>query len=113
MSENDNLQTVQRIYKAIAAGDLPTVLKAMADNVELFIPGSENLPPAGLWRGKEGVEQFFKKVNEVLEFEALEPDEFIVGRDSIVVLGHERCRMRKTARLAEINWAHVWTFSGG
>jgi len=113
MSASANLQIVQRIYKAIIDGDLSTLLNAMTDDVEFIIPGSSKNPAAGSWRGRRGVEQWVAAVNGLLAFELLQPDEFIVGRDEVVVLGHERCRMRATGHLVEVQWAHIWTLRDG
>jgi ketosteroid isomerase-like protein len=38
MSEQENLEIVQRGYKAFAEGDLPTLLKLLADDVEWNFP---------------------------------------------------------------------------
>jgi ketosteroid isomerase-like protein len=51
--------------------------------------------------------------SRVLEFELLQADRFIVGPEDVVVLGHERCRMRATGHVVEVQWAHVWTFRDG
>jgi hypothetical protein len=42
-----------------------------------------------------------------LEFQVFQPDEFIVGQNTVVVLGHERCLVRATGRVVEANWAQV------
>ena len=79
---------MQRGYKAFAEGDLPTLLKLLADDVEWnFPPNYAGIPWAQHpWRGRDGVLQAIKMLTEFLEFQVFEPDEFIVGSDTVVVL---------------------------
>ncbi len=115
MSEPKNLQALQRAYKAFADGDISVLLNLLADDVNWnFPPSSVEIPWAQhAWRGRDGVAQSFKTMAEFVEIQVFEPDEFIVGQDSLVVLGHERSKMRKTGRTFEGNWAAVFTFRDG
>ena len=112
MSEQDSLQTVQHAYKAFVEGDLPAFLNLLTDDVE-FLQTPSKLPWAHSWRGRQGVEQYLRTLTEALEFQVFQADEFIVARDSVVVLGHERCRVRATGRVVEANWAMVFTLRNG
>ncbi len=112
MSEQDNLQTVQRAYKAFIEGDLPAILNLVTDDVE-FLQTVSKIPWAHPWRGRHGVEQYFRTLTEALEFQVFQADEFIVAGDSVVALGHERCRVRATGRVVEVNWAQVFTLRNG
>ena len=50
---------------------------------------------------------------EALEFEVFEADEFIPGANDVVVVGHERCRVRATSRVVEVAWVQIFTFRDG
>jgi ketosteroid isomerase-like protein len=121
MSEQENLQTVQRFYKLFIQGDLAALLNLTTDDVEFFPPVSAaahaaealKAPRAYPWRGRKEVEQYFKALAEALEFQELNADEFIVGRDSVVVLGHERCLVRATGRIVEAKWVQIFDFRDG
>lgn len=113
MVEQKNVQIVQRIYKAFMGGDIPAVLNLFTDDAEHRDFFSAKIPWAGVRRGRRGVEQFLKTLVEALEVEVFQPDEFIAGGDSVVVLGHERMRVRATGRMVEANWAHIWTLRDG
>jgi uncharacterized protein len=62
---------------------------------------------------REEFEHYGKAIFEALEFQVFQPDEFIVGRDTVVVLGHERCLVRATGRVVEANWAQIFTLRDG
>jgi uncharacterized protein len=113
MSEDQNLQTVQRVYQAFAAGDIPAMSKLCTDDVDVLIPGSARVLTAGHWHGRDGLNQCVGNLLERLEFQVFQPDEFIVGKDSVAVLGHERCRVRASGRVVEAKWVQVWTLRDG
>ena len=113
MSEKENLQTVQRIYKAIVEGDIPTRLSLVTDDIDLHFFGSNKIPWAGTWRGRDGLGQFLGRIAEALEFQVFQPDEFIAAGNQVVVLGHERCLIRSTGSVVDANWAHIWTLRDG
>jgi uncharacterized protein len=113
MSEHDNLQKVQRAYKAFADGDLPTLLSLVTDDVEFLPPVIASVPSAHPWRGRREVEQYFRTLVESYEFQEFALDEFIVSRDSVVVIGHERCLVRATGRIVEAKWVQIFDFRDG
>jgi uncharacterized protein len=105
MSQQDQVETVGRLYKLFVKGDLPAILKLVTDDVDWEFFGSAKIPWAGPRRGHVGVEQFFRSVGQTTAVETFEPDEFITAADSVVVLGHERKRMRANGHSVEANWS--------
>lgn len=114
MSAEKNISVVQALYAAFGRGDMATVMVGLTDDVEWVLPGpKEVIPFAGTHHGREAVAQFFLKMNETLEFEQLEPREFVAQGDKVVVLGHSRDRMKSTGRTIENEWAAVVTLRDG
>ena len=113
MSEQDNLHIVQRIYQAIVEGDIPTRMSLVTDDCDLTFFGSEKIPWAGRWTGKDGLSRFLGRIADALEFQVFSPDELIVAGNNIVVFGHERRRVRATGKVVDASWAHVWTVRAG
>ena len=56
MSEQENVQIVQRIYDAFGSGDLAAILSLMTDDVDWKFFGSARIPWAGPRIGRSGVE---------------------------------------------------------
>jgi ketosteroid isomerase-like protein len=113
-NEENNLATVKSLYAAFGLGDIPTLFAALADDVEWILPGPPELIPfAGRHRGPDGVMQFFATLNETLEFEKLEAEDFFVKGDKVVVLGRSRTRMKANARAVENDWAAAITLRDG
>ncbi len=114
MSEQDNVQVVQRIYAAFGRGDIPAVLSMLSEGVDWWFHGPATLPFGGRRRGREQVEQFFKALAESVEVDEFGPQgEFIAQNDTVVVLGHERVRAQSTQGAWETDWVHVWTLRDG
>jgi ketosteroid isomerase-like protein len=114
MSAEKNISAVQALYAAFGRGDMATVMAGLSDDIEWVLPGpKEVIPFAGTHRGREAVAQFFLQMNETLEFEQLEPREFVAQGDKVVVLGHSRDRMKSTGRTIENEWAAVVTVRDG
>jgi ketosteroid isomerase-like protein len=115
MDEQANLQTVQRFYQAANDGDLAAILKLIADDLDWKDAGADQdiYPWSTSVHGREEFEHYGKATFEALEFQVFQPDEFIVDRDIVVVLGHERCLVRATGRVVEANWAQIFTLRDG
>ena len=113
-SEQASLQVVRDAYAAFERADIADLLEMLTDDVEWFEPGlPEVLPWAGSRRGAGQVGEFFRALDEALEFEAFEPREFIAQDDSVVVLGFERVRLKSSGRLVETDWAMVFMIRNG
>jgi ketosteroid isomerase-like protein len=113
MSEQDNVQTVQRFYNALFAGDIPTTLTLVTEDVDVLMYGAPIIPWTGPRRGRRELEQNLRLITDAHEFQAFQMNEFIVAKESVVILGNERCRVRATGRVVEAQWAQVFTFRDG
>ncbi len=115
MSGQENLEIVRRGYKAFSEGDMRTLRNLLAEDVEWhFPPTYAGIPWAQHpWRGWDGYLQANKLLSQFLEFQVYQPDEFIAGGDSVVVLGHERCRLKASSRIVEASWIQIFTLRDG
>lgn len=112
MTEQENTRRVQEAFAAFGRGDIPALLNALTDDVEWRVAGPREVPYAGLWRGRQQVEEFFKSLGTV-DIEQFEPQEFITQEDTVVVLGRERFRVKATGKAVENPWALVFRLRQG
>src|SRR5690349_5456345 len=102
MNEQQNTETVQAGYALFGKGDIPNLLKLYTEDIEFIIPGSpQAIPYAGIYRGKEAVATFFRKLNEAVEFERFEPTDYIAQGDRLVALGYGKAQVRATGHSEE------------
>jgi ketosteroid isomerase-like protein len=113
MSEQANVQVIRHAYAAFARGDIQPILDSVADDVEWETPGPTEVPYAGLFRGKDGVADFFRILNDAEEVMFFEAEAFFGEGDRVVALGHYSSRIKETNRDAQTNWAHSFVMRGG
>ena len=104
---------VRQVYEAFGRGDVPAILRLLADNVDWEFVGSPKLAYAGSRRGPAAVAEFFQAVARTDDIQAFEPREFIEAGDNVTVLGWERSKALDTGHVFESDWAHVFTVAGG
>lgn len=113
MSAQENINIVKQTYENFLRGDIESLLKLYAEDVQWDVYGPASLPTAGSWHGRAELAQFFAKVNEMLEAKSFEPQEFIAQDDQVAVLGHYNWTAKPTGRTFSSNWVHVVTLSNG
>lgn len=113
MSEETNIKLIQLAYRNISAGDIPSFLNVLAENVVWIVPDMANVPFAGTWQGRDQVGHFFRRVAEAQDVVEFEPDEFIARREKVIVLGHFTMHVKVTGKLARSQWVHVWKIEDG
>ncbi|MGQ0678486.1 MAG: nuclear transport factor 2 family protein [Actinomycetota bacterium] len=107
----DNLETLKAMYSALVAGDLPTVIGFLSEDVKAHVPGRSQV--AGDYDGMEAVVGYVSKLMELsgatLRFEThaiLADDD-----DHGVVLINDRAEREGRAPL-DVNNVHLWHVSG-
>jgi ketosteroid isomerase-like protein len=113
MSEQANVQVIKKAYTAFARGDVETILDCLAEDVEWETPGPTEIPYAGLFRGKNGVADFLRILNDAEDVLFFEPEAFFGQGDRVVVLGHYSSRIKATNRSAQTNWSHSFVLRNG
>jgi uncharacterized protein len=114
MRERDNVELVQSIYSAFARGDMNSVLAQFADGLEFQRPMPQSIWPwAGRRSGRQGLAEFYTGVSETLEYERLEPRQFIAQDDSVAVVLSERTRVKATGMFFEISEVHLFKLKNG
>jgi ketosteroid isomerase-like protein len=84
----ENVKVLESAYAAFARGDVPAVLAAFHEDITWTVP--ETVPFGGTYRGHEGVGTFFGTLSEQFSDVSVEPQEFIDGGDTIVVVARDR-----------------------
>src|SRR5262245_30558476 len=113
MNETTNLEIIKNAYAAFGRGDIPAILAMCDPSSEWDVPGPKELPWAGTYRGPEGAQKYFATIGAESEVEAFEPQRFVADGDTVIVLGVETVRSRRTGRSYSTHWAHVFTLANG
>ena len=113
MSEQDNLRLVQEGYGDFGRGDIATLLEKFADDIEWVVPGPKSTPLAGIYRGKNEVAGFFKRLSDLAEISSFEPRQFVAQGDTVVAMGRETGRVKSTGRTFVSEWAMAFKVRNG
>ena len=107
------LDIVRQGYAAFARGDIPAILKLVADDVDWEEICPASLPYSGLRRTPAEVGEFFAAISQVEDINLFEPQEFIEAGDNVTVLGYLEAVARDTKQTYETEWVHVFTVRDG
>jgi ketosteroid isomerase-like protein len=108
-----SVDIVRRSYEAFERHDMDAVVADMHPDIEWH--QAQGLPHGGLYRGLDEVRRnIFDPLDEDWwnEFSA-KPDEFLDAGDDVVVLGRYRGTAKRTGKILDVPFVHVWTLSGG
>lgn len=86
----------------------------VADDVEWYVLGSaDELPWAGIFRGKDGVRRWMETLDEHMEYERFELLELFADGDTVIEIVLAGGHARATGRSFESEVVRIWTFREG
>lgn len=112
MSEHDNRQLIEQAYANFKAGDIPTLLQSMSEDITWQLPEVENVPFTGKRQGRGAVAEFFSMLASLQDARSFEPREFIAQGNKVAVLGHYVWQVKANGRTYEADFAHVFALRG-
>jgi uncharacterized protein len=111
--EKSNLQMVQEIYGHFSTGNIPAVFEMLTEDVKYLIPGSPDIPYAGIFNGKQEVGMFYNKLNDTLQYTSFDIQSFAADGERVIVQGAFAGVIKPTRKLFATDWIMVWTFEKG
>jgi ketosteroid isomerase-like protein len=102
---------VRAVYEASNRGDFELARESFHADVELVQPAE--LPGgAGVYRGEEGMVRAVEELLEAYEYFQMDPEEYFVSEDHVVVTVRVRGRGRASGLEVDDRYGHVFTFRG-
>ncbi len=108
MSEQNNIQTIQRAYECFGQGNVAGILNELTSDVIWHVAPVNNVPYTGTRNGQDGAADFFATMAECEDTLQFEPREFIAQGDKVAVIGHYAGRVKTTGREYETYFVHVF-----
>lgn len=104
------IDTVQRIYAAFGRGDVPTILDALAEDVDWEHDSFPNPVP---WlqplTGRAQVPRFFEALNGAVDMKRFEVSELFSQGSTVVALCQVEFVVRATGKaVVEVDEVHLW-----
>jgi len=114
MSEQDNIQVVQKLYQAFGTGDGPGLFSVIAPDIDWKFNGrASEVPYAGHFHGHAELMNFLGIVAQTAEVIEFGPHEVYAFDDKVVSLGGEKVRVKVTSKVFETDWIHFFTIKDG
>ncbi len=107
--DEQSAAVVAQVYRGFANGDMAGILALMSEDVDWIHPGHGDIPFAGIYKGKQGVQDFFENAFKHLDVVDQQVFDFLVKGDRVAALGSEKMRVKMTGREYESNWIHLYT----
>jgi ketosteroid isomerase-like protein len=108
-----NVRLLREQYLAMARGDFDAAMGLFHDDVDFEITGPPAVPFLGRWRGRSEVGEAMRRNFAMVEDQEPEIRSLIAQGDIVVVVAHERGRLRASGSPYSLHWVHVCTFHGG
>ena len=109
-----NVQVVRRFYMAEGQDDWETVLALLREDVSWQVSARpQHIPFAGSHQGHEAVLTYLETLRQTVERHEFGPREIMTTGEHVLVVGHERGRVKQTDRFYETEWVHLFKVQGG
>jgi ketosteroid isomerase-like protein len=108
-----NLAVVQEVYAAFARRDMEAILAHLSPDVLWSEPENPFNPAAGTHHGHAGFLEWARIGHEAEDIEELEPQLFFTSEGAVAVVGHLRCRAKRTGRVYESDFVHLVSLREG
>ena len=111
MGAEDNIKTVQTLYKAFGRGDVQTIIDNVTDDVDW---GTEASPSVAPWHGphtgKDGVRAFLQEFGSAVEVLEFTPTAFGSNDDDVFAIVRYRGSSRTTGKTTAMDLHHWFRF---
>jgi uncharacterized protein len=112
--EEANVIAVNQLYDAFRRPDISSLLDMFTDDAVIHGPAPAGvLPWGGVHYGRKGAAEFFMAVGESLEVQQFELRDYTSQGNKVVVLVHQRGKVKPKGRPYEIEFVHLWSLRGG
>lgn len=113
MGEQENVQSITKIYDAFGRGDIAYIIDQVTDDVRWVVHVDPVVPWAGDYSTKARVGGFFSALNDAAETTAFNPAEFVAQGDTVVSMGEYGFKARATGKSSMGRWVFVWKLRNG
>lgn len=114
MHEHENINVVRDFLDAWDHGDVERMLGALSDDIEWVMPGEAGVVPhLGRHEGSDAVARMFQSIADHEELVGFDEHDVLAKGNLVVVIGHERLRVKTTGAPSAIDLVHVFELEGG
>lgn len=113
MGAAENRQVVADAYAAFGQGDIGAVIDSLTDDVVWTNHAPAAAPTSGVFHGKDGVQTFFKLVNDALDISRFDVRTIVADGDVAVAWIDSVATVRSNGKTVEGPLVHWMTLRDG
>ncbi len=106
--KNSAKTVVEKMFAAFANGDISKLVETVSEDTVWIYHGTQIIPK-GAFEKKEGVRTFFSNILERTEIINFETQQYIVEGNTVVVLGQEHQKVKRSGRELKQKWVQIYT----
>ncbi|MEO7313966.1 MAG: nuclear transport factor 2 family protein [Ginsengibacter sp.] len=106
--KNSAKEVVEKMFSAFGRGDIEKFVETVSEDTVWIYHGTQIIP-AGTFEKKEGVRTFFSNILDKTEIINFEPQQYIVEGNTVVVLGREHQKVKRSGRELKQKWVQIYT----
>ena len=99
---------VERMFAAFDSGDVDAFVATVSDDTVWIYHGTQIIP-RGRFEERDGVRAFMNNVLSKTEILSFEPQQFVVEGNTVVVLGREHQKVKRSGRELKQKWVQIYT----
>lgn len=113
MSPAENIEFIKKTMDAFMSGNLGALLAAITDDAIIKAVIPDGTPISGHFQGRDGFIRYITALQGVMEILAVETTDYTASETSVVVLGSEKARVRRTGAMLDCEIATIFTLRDG
>jgi uncharacterized protein len=114
MSEQQNVQLIQRMYDAFGRGDIQTILDHLTDDVDWTFEAPSSIPYSGEMKGRAEVQsKFFGGLADTQDNQKLSISDYVAQGDSVATFGRYSATVKATGKRFDVALAHLFKLRDG
>jgi ketosteroid isomerase-like protein len=106
--KNSAKEVVENMFAAFSSGDADRFVATVSQDTVWIYHGTQIIPK-GRFEKKEGVRTFFSNILDKTEIINFEPQQYIVEGNTVVVLGREHQKVKRSGRELKQKWVQIYT----
>jgi hypothetical protein len=112
-STKNNVQLIQQAFDDFLNGKIAGILDTCREDVEWSSYENPDVPYSAVYKGKNGVADFFGTLSETVNYSRFEPQQFISQGDDVVVFGHHTGAVKSTGKSFDHGWCLSFKLQDG
>lgn len=112
-SNNEEIEVVKKMFQAFGSGNMDALQQTLADSSVWKYHGSDLIPYAGVYIGKQDVVRFIANIVSNVDILDFKVEQIIANGKTVVVLGAEKQKVKNNGKIIDQKWVQVYTIERG